>query len=85
VPSIKPMRLVTYHNNTQKKAKKKPEHFNHQDPEKTSISAQGSARVLGMRNGEIQDSSDSIINDRKSVNDFVIDRESMNFRRVPDR
>ena len=78
------MRIVTYHNNTQKKAKKKPEHFHHQDPDKTSISAQGSARILGIRNGEIQDSSDSIIVDRK-IEDFVIDRESMNFARVPDR
>ena len=49
-----------------------------------SVSAQGSARI-GLRNGDIQDSSDSILINHKSVNDFVIQRESMNFRMVPER
>ena len=73
----RPMTLVTYQDGTNQKKRSKDHRFDASNA-KSTISAQGSAR-LGIYQ---EHSSESYQNEK---NDFVIQRESMNFRRIPER
>ena len=74
VSVARPMTLITYQDGTNQKRRNKDPRWDASNA-KSTISAQGSAR-LGFQQDHSSES---------SKNDFVIQRESMNFRRIPER